>query len=218
MKRGLNILCVLVVLVLSFSIFQYIQVLGGAFMDGFNAGLEQQDAIMGGEDMKHIAMIPVAVNPDKFGVYTDSVYNTMSGEYVPMHYSRILLELDTKPTAYQLFMQYLSGIAIIIAKIFAIFWFVKLIVCINKGTVFCWKNVSLLRKLGVALIIAFIFDLIASLLYAPAVSELFAMEGYRIAFLELISSVNLVLGLVSFIVAQVFALGLRMQEEQELTI
>jgi hypothetical protein len=49
-------------------------------------------------------------------------------------------------------------------------------------------------------------------------ADAFALKGYSMHLSELLSITTLVLGIISFIIAEVFAIGLRLQEEQELTI
>lgn len=220
MKRSLNILCVLVILVLSYSVVEYLFIDGhvDAFVDGFNAGYEsarngELDSETEAMDMKTVSLIP-----NNYTYFKDSIYNTVSQSYVPAHNVRMHVGFKGNEYPLQGMVETLSFLIVLIAKIAAFVWFIKLIIAINKGEIFSWKNIRRLRWLGVMLILAFVFSAIPSISSYYAIKELFALENYRLTGSDLLSSLNLVLGLVALIVAQVFAIGLRMQEEQELTI
>ena len=80
-----------------------------------------------------------------------------------------------------------------------------------------WKNVRRLRWLGVALLLNFISEAVPALMNDYELSSVFSLSGYSME--TSIDSVMLViLGLVSLIVGEVFAIGLKMKEEQDLTI
>ena len=218
MKNRLNILCLLVVLVLSFSVFQQVYFIAHAGMDGFRAGMDAAAQNSIEMEYKGINMRPLAFMPKTFGVYSDSIYNTVSQSNVPMHLNMVLVDLDAEQSLFEKLVDNLCNTLSIIAKIFAVVWFIKLIISINKKNIFCWANVRWLRKLGIAMIVAFVGNVIPLVMSAITINEIFANENYNLMLSGLVDSINLVLGLVSLIVAQIFALGLRMQEEQELTI
>lgn len=113
--------------------------------------------------------------------------------------------------------QVLSGLLAILAVIASTVLFVQLIVSINKSDIFNWKNVRRLRWLGVTLLLSFISEAVPALMNDYELSSVFSLSGYSME--TSIDSVMLViLGLVSLIVGEVFAIGLKMKEEQDLTI
>ena len=74
-----------------------------------------------------------------------------------------------------------------------------------------------LRWLGVTLLLSFISEAVPALMNDYELSSVFSLSGYSME--TSIDSVMLViLGLVSLIVGEVFAIGLKMKEEQDLTI
>ena len=99
----------------------------------------------------------------------------------------------------------------------ALIIFVMLILSINKSQIFEWKNVRRLRWLGSLLIMSFVFYLIPQVVNYWGLKEVFALEHYIIAPLAL-QTTDLLLGLGCLIVAETFAIGLKMKEEQELSI
>ena len=100
MKRRLNILCVIVVLVLSYSVFET----GYYFVVGVKAGVEagidgnaseaSQKELM---NMKYISLLPEHLSGlGENGFFQDSVYNERSGEYVPVSFNSMVVSVDTE--------------------------------------------------------------------------------------------------------------------------
>ncbi|UVV57047.1 DUF2975 domain-containing protein [Bacteroides fragilis] len=111
----------------------------------------------------------------------------------------------------------ISGLLAVFAIIASTVLFIQLIVAINKSDIFNWKNVRRLRWLGVALLLNFISEAVPAPMNDYELSSVFSLSGYSME--TSIDSVMLViLGLVSLIVGEVFAIGLKMKEEQDLTI
>ncbi len=227
MKRRLNILCSLVVLVLSLSVLQTIYFLGHAFVDGVNAGYEntQTKSMLGNNtgskvpDLDIMAhMRSIAVVPNEYSNVNDSIYNVVSNSYVPAHFEQVMVSIPTSPSIVLNVVEYLMHFGTLITALMAFVWFVKLIAKINKGDIFSWDNVQRLRQLGVILILNFLFNFVPTLMDMIFLSHMFAMSNYKLMFSDMFLTINLVLGLLSMIVAQVFAMGLRLQEEHELTI
>ena len=104
MKRRLNILCVIVVLVLSYSVFET----GYYFIVGVKAGVEagidgnasgaSQKKLM---NMKYISLLPEHLSGlGDNGLFQDSVYNERSGEYVPVSFNSMMVSVDTESTTW----------------------------------------------------------------------------------------------------------------------
>lgn len=220
MKRRLNVLCLLVILVLGYSVFESLYQVGlimkSSYEMGYQAGIENKDVRAEMEKIENIK--PVAVFPDNFPVFSDSILNEKTGEYVPMIYSQMIVSVETQPNIWQMFVLKLTAFANIFAVIFAIFIFIRLIISINKSDIFNWKNVRRLRWLGWSLIFSFIFSVIPMAMTSIILSDAFSLKGYSLHLTEFMSITNLVLGLSGLIVGEVFAIGLRMKEEQDLTI
>lgn len=84
--------------------------------------------------------------------------------------------------------------------------------------IFTWKNVSLLRWIGMLIIGVFAVKWLVGLGGSYVTSQIFVLDGYAIDWFRSFDSVLLVLGVLSLIVAEVFAMGLKQREELELTI
>lgn len=218
MKRRLNVLCLIVLLVLGYSIIEMTYYVGMGIKTGLQRGFNEEVSL---QEKKEIANLQlVYLMPENFDgdILNDSVFNEKSGEYVSASFGQLAVSVDTKPSVLSRIVTILLVIADYVAIIWALVLFVRLIIAINRSDIFNWKNVRRLRRLGVMLIVSFGCALSIALLSLYNVKEVFAMSGYSLTMGEMVQITSLVLGLSALIVAEVFAIGLKMKEEQELTI
>lgn len=221
MKRRLNILCVIVMLVLSYSVLETTYYFFIGAKAGMDAVAEKGIGTMAHKkilNMKYINVVPHDLSTLGSNFFLDSVYNEKSGSYVPATYSTLIVSVDNHPTTGETIVE--KGLIILqmLMYIWAIVLFIRLIVSINKSDIFNWRNVRRLRRLGVALIISFACTLLVAWLDCLSLNEVFSLRGYELTFSDVVNTTTLVLGLCSLLVGEVFAIGLKMKEEQELTI
>ena len=102
MKRRLNILCLVVMLVLSYSVLeQGYYIFLGAKM-GAQTGMELEKkgndiaAYKELANLKVVNLMPYSMKPLDF--FRDSVYNEKSKSYVPAVYSSMVVSVDTHDT------------------------------------------------------------------------------------------------------------------------
>lgn len=216
MKRRLNIFCVIVMLVLGFSVLEtgYYAALG--FQAGVKAsmGEEKREEVM---HMKFVHLLPAGIERGA-GFFRDSVYNAKSGSYVPAAYSSLMVSVPTSPSPWLMGVEGLLSILQLGVLLWAVVLFVRLVVSINRSDIFNWRNVRRLHRIGIALVTGFCCTLASAWLNIHSLEGAFALEGYRLSMTDAVSTTLLVLGLCALIVGEVFAIGLRMKEEQELTI
>ena len=230
MKRRLNILCLLVFLVFCYSVFN----MGRDFGHGFSEGMKISHS--GNQSVEQAINFRIAtLMPKDFSSFKDSVYTTLmlpvwkvwrkkcstadskAGSYVPVAYTQMVTNVKVDRSTWMMVAQVISGLLAVFAIIASTVLFIQLIVAINKSDIFNWKNVRRLRWLGVALLLNFISEAVPALMNDYELSSVFSLSGYSME--TSIDSVMLViLGLVSLIVGEVFAIGLKMKEEQDLTI
>lgn len=221
MKRRLNILCLIVMLVLSYSVLAQAYY----FFIGAKAGVEV--AVKDGQsktasrellNMKYINLTPHSFSLTDGHFFCDSVYNEKSGTYVPAAYSSMAVIVDIHPAVWETILGSILPFLELILYIWAIVLFLRLIISINKSDIFNWKNVRRLRRLGFALVAGFCCTFAAAYLALREVEEVFTLSNYDLNLSDAVSITTLVLGLCSLIVGEVFAIGLKMKEEQDLTI
>lgn len=223
MKRRLNILCVLVMLVLGYSVLESAYLMGRGFGEGLAIGMNMVKKEKGKTpDVNKLnnvyGMKAIALMPNNFTGYTDSVYNEKSATYVPAVYNQMVVIVPTKSDIWGMLVPQLFILISLFTTLLTIVLFVKLIVSINKSDTFNWKNVYTLRWIGGSLILSYFCIAIPAYIAGYQLSEVFALRGYSLHQSDLTSVTTLVLGITSLIVAEVFAIGLRLKEEQDLTI
>ena len=112
----------------------------------------------------------------------------------------------------------LLSLLILAANIWALVVFIRLVISINRSDIFCWRNVRRLRRLGVLLVVAFACSWLSAWVEVEAVRDVLSIPHYELTTTDVVDRISLLLGLCALIVGEVFAIGLRMKEEQDLTI
>ena len=102
---------------------------------------------------------------------------------------------------------YLYGFVVIAAAIVSFVCFLRFILNVNQNNVLTGENVNLLRLTGVGLLIITVFSLC---------STLWEGENLAVAFDKAIGL--MIFSVFNLIVAEAFAIGLKLKEEQDLTI
>ena len=102
---------------------------------------------------------------------------------------------------------YLYGFVVIVAAIVSFVCFLRFILNVNQNNVLTGDNVKLLRLTGVGLLFITVFSLCLTLWEAGNFAE---------AFDEAIGL--MIFSVFNLIVAEAFAIGLKLKEEQDLTI
>ena len=100
----------------------------------------------------------------------------------------------------------------------AIVQFYKLINAINHEVIFDWMNVRRLNRIGRNLLISFMLSQAYMITNYWEATRLFELEGYEHNFWCDFQPMTLIMGLIALLVGRIFAIGLQMKEEQELTI
>ena len=102
---------------------------------------------------------------------------------------------------------FLLGFVVIVAAIVSFVCFLRFILNVNQNNVLTGENVNLLRLTSIGLLIITVFVLC---------STLWEGENFAVAFDETIGL--MIFSVFNLIVAEAFAIGLKLKEEQELTI
>ncbi|WP_163211279.1 DUF2975 domain-containing protein [Bacteroides sp. 519] len=160
----------------------------------------------------------ISLLPDNFIDFNDSIFNKKTNTYVPAFYAQLGVSVPTEKNISLEITSMLSYFICMLTVLAAIIVFILIIISINNSNIFSWKNVSRLRWLGGLLVVSFITSVIPAFISFHILTKSFAVEGYSMHIHDFISIITLVLGVLSYIVAEIFAIGLRLKEEQDLTI
>lgn len=219
MKKQLNLICILIFFFVGLSLVPTIYMMCNGFVDGFKAGVSQTEkAHEQGENSMDI-LSPVALNlwPKSLTSASDKVFNQKDQKWYSSSQIKTLVWVDSKKMGLARFGGLLTLIGLFfIAK--AIIQFYKLINAINHEVIFDWANVRRLNLIGRNLLISFVAMQAYMITNYWMASHLFELEGYQHNYWCDFQSMGLIMGLIALLVARIFAIGLQMKEEQELTI
>lgn len=239
MKRKLNIYCALTIIVLLFSLSEHLY----GFFVGVKSGVEaaQEEFETCSKNGKSTAynagkamgkgtreglllqnIRSVDLMPTTFLHNEKWIKEDLKGDSVAIWPMQAIVSISPKAeTKSNVLLQFCLSVFPLIISVFAIVaivYFFKLIRRINRHEVFSWHNVRLLHKLGYFLIAFALLDTAYSLINAIIMADKFVLNGYSINYFSCCSFITLLLGLVSLIIAETFSVGLKLQEEQDLTI
>lgn len=231
MKRRLNILCIIVLLLMGWSVLEmgYYMMVGAT--TGFKAGWEyakqqaedpqapptpEMEVIGQLHHMEHVHLHPRTFDMEQW--LADSVYNAKTGRYVPAMYAELMVSVPREESTAMQAAGSLLGLLKLAASIWAIVLFIRWVVAVNRADIFTWRNVRRLRLMGVLMLVSCAATWLMEYLTLHDLEQAFALPGYELSLAGTVSLSVLLLGLCSLIVAEVFAIGLRMKEEQDLTI
>lgn len=107
---------------------------------------------------------------------------------------------------------------ILVGGIMALIGMIKFVRCLYRCEVFSWHTVKYLRRTGWGMMICGGSTTVLALLQCYSAYQTFAPEYYRVNFSEHVETGYFIFSLFLLLMAEAFAQGLRLQEEQELTI
>ncbi|MDL2243925.1 DUF2975 domain-containing protein [Parabacteroides sp. OttesenSCG-928-J18] len=186
--------------------------LGTSFVRGFMDGWNSYEEV----PMEHVMFLDIHLTPEVSGSTVGELINEKTGEVMPANIRSATVNVapDTPFQTYQTISAFLLVGAIILIAVY----FLKIIIAVNRSVVFDWINVKRIRNMGIGLLVVFVLDF-GNFIYSKIlVDQLIEIEGYRTIGNESFSFLYFILGLSAFLIAEVFAIGLRLREEQELTI
>ena len=231
MKRRLNILCLIVLLLMGWSVLETAYYMAVGATTGFKAGWEyakqqkenpqatktpEMETIGQLQYMEHVHLSPKTFDMEHW--LADSVYNARTQQYVPAMYAELMVSVPRIESTAMQIANTLLGLLKLAVSIWAIVLFIKWVVAVNRSDIFTWHNVRRLRRMGVLMLVSCAATWLVEYLTVHSVEQVFTLPGYELSLAGTVPLSVLLLGLCSLIVAEVFAIGLRMKEEQDLTI
>ncbi|MDL2256193.1 DUF2975 domain-containing protein [Parabacteroides sp. OttesenSCG-928-K15] len=183
-----------------------------SFVEGFMQGWNSYEP----EQTEDVMFVDVHLLPEVSGSSVSELINEKNGEAMPANIMRATVEIA--PDGFYRAFETLCGFLLLGLIIAISIYFIKIIIAVNRSIVFDWQNVKRIRYMGVGLLLVFVLDF-ANFIYSKLfVEQLVEIEGYRVVGDLSFSFLFFILGLVAFLVAEVFAIGLKLKEEQEFTI
>lgn len=221
MKTKLNILCALLFIAIAGSIVTTVYEGSHDFFWGWQRADKEQASMSASEAgvADEARSMYLTLRPETIGLYTDSVYNAKSGEWLPLQYRDVVVEANRPIESWwKSAISIISAMVLAFSALFQLLFFCLLVYDINKSIIFEWSNVSKLRFIGSAMLVSFVMHTLYTYLeYSTSVLVL-DLPGYIISSTEIWNFHLLIPGLGILLMGEVFAMGLKLREEQELTI
>jgi len=172
------------------------------------------------ESKRDYESFSLRLNPDKVFA-PDSLYNEKTGKWMLSCAKEVNVYIKKDEIEYpyvnDIIVKLLFVIIAVAGSYMLIVNFVKILISVNRSVIFDWINVRRLRKIGTGLILIFIADAIISIYESVLAIGILKISNYSII-METFSENLLIEGMIAFIIAEIFAVGLRLKEEQDLTI
>ncbi len=217
MKRKFNVLSTIVFIILAINLSESFYYAGLGFAEGMDMAINKHR----NPDKYLLTKTPTAIAfmPTDMTEPCDSVVNTVTGEKTGIIASQAMVWMDKEDLGGVLgFIAGFLAIGSCVLMLLVIWHFFKFIKNINRMEIFTWKNVNLLETMGGLLVIVFVMNLAYSAIQYWQVSQVFALKGRIFDFMTPLTDSTLILGILAMIIGEVFAMGLKMREDQELTI
>ena len=179
-----------------------------SFKKGYEEGARSHNTIPDNLYPISLEVVPIE------GIANDSIFNPIAERKVPYQVSEITTY--TQPSVWITLVMIISGLSYI-AFILAFFLFIQFLVEVSKQNVFCEANVWRIRFLVysyTAIVIS--MELFAWIAGGSAIAQT-QIPGYQIID-HAEASPSWIPVIMMIILAECFAIGVKMKEEQELTI
>ena len=154
-------------------------------------------------------------------LFNDSIYNKRTGEYEPMMLNAVVV--NSPKTDKMKFAAHTIGISVLgllafVALAVCLFFFFKIVMAVNRGEIFTNKMERWLNVCGILLIVDYVIEWAMLLILYFQNKAIFEFANYNVVVTQMPSLTILLAGMGTLLIAQIFAIGRRMKEEQELTI
>lgn len=220
MKKIVNILCVIILIILVTMLALSVC----SFGMGFGKGVSASDDMFNSGDaygMENVYMSPDTEKSNSF--FPDSL-ELSDGEKIPMIVQHAIVcppEMETDHGKFFnplivntiLILTYLAFMVVVVVK------FIKFIININKDRIFVVKNVRLIKQMGIWLLVAAAVYIVYGILGDIRLAGLhLSPRNYVITADWNVPWSNIILGLLALLISEIWKMAFKMKEEQELTI
>lgn len=212
MKTRLNIISLLILLVFGIHI-------GYAVYRGFenaNKSMKKYDENSSVEQRSSSLVTLNTHNP----IVIDSIFNEKTGSWLPVQTEKVAVPVPI--ARYDNLLNIWSDCVFVFVVLFGLptllICFYKVIRSVNAVVIFDKKNISRLRIIGLTFLALWVAVNMRNLVMSWDLFTLLANTTYSLERGGLSNLSFLIYGLISFLSAEVLAIGLRLKEEQDLTI
>ncbi len=215
MKKKLNLFCALIFVAIVCDLLA----MSNAAVTGFSAGMKQgmeKRAIheTSLSNYCNISLLPVEINEANAVTMTGN----SSGESREAWPTQLIVPMKEHVSPFVAMFKLLYTLALAVVGVAALVAFIIFVRNINKSIIFSRRNISLLRVMGWCLVAAGAIASADGCYDTYIAQQVFSLEGYVVDYSSAVNITSIIFGLFSLVMAEAFAIGLKMKEEQELTI
>lgn len=215
MKKRLNIFCLLIILILSAEVGYMCGIFCRGVVDGFNEGMNAPAGteLSTGETVS-LSVLPLGSSPENAFKATDKETGKTYEVWPATFMMKKNFETSTSVTVINI----LTSLIIFAASIIALVAFIKFIIGVNHNQVFTLKSVKRLRLMGWMFLAACAAKFISSLIDTQIIANHFLPHGYVLNYADIVPFDALIFAIFTFIIAEAFTIGIKLKEDQDLTI
>lgn len=215
MKTRLNILSLLILAVFIYATGHEIYLGATDFRQGANERRSYKEDPS--DSLEPPYYLDLMLN-SKGDVPVDSIYNKNTGRFYPVEYTSMKFYPKKEKSSWYIIMACFSSVFIILLFPVLIVCFWNVISSVKQARIFEHNNIRRLRIIGLCFCLLAILTGIPNLIMEIEAKKFLSIDGYSIVSGEWFASSLWIYALISFLVAEIFAIGLRIKEEQDLTI
>lgn len=215
MKKRLNLFCILIFVVLACDVM----LMSRVFIAGISGGMRHAEerrvcAEAGIYQHRALGLLPTDLTLANAQTLTDKA----TGRHMAAWPTQLIVPetgaggvaVSAFKLSFSLVFGALSGAALMS--------FILFVRNVNKNRIFMPLNIRLLHIVGWCLVAAGVIATAYGCYDTYVAGQAFSLEGYTVDYGQATSISGIIFGLFSLVMAEAFAVGLRMKEEQELTI
>lgn len=220
MKTRLNILSLLILAVFIFAAGYEVYLGATDFRQGYNERSNTTTTTYRKEASKSLELpyyIDLTLNT-KGDIPVDSIYSEKTGCFYPVEYTSMKIYPKEESPFWLILVVFCATFLIMLIFPLLIICFWKVISSVKQAKIFEHNNILRLRIIGLCFSLLAVLAGIPDFLMEIEAKKLVAIDGYSIVSGGWFSSSLWIYALISFLVAETFAIGLRLKEEQDLTI
>lgn len=204
--RILGIIAILVIVTeFIFSITADRKDISDSFMEGFNSTNQK-------EHFESYRSVAVSVRPLET-TRLDSLTNSYTKENVPYKIKKV--DVPIHPSVWSTIIMVFGGLSAF-AILAGIYCLIRLLIAISKRDVFSRVNIVRIRVFTYSLVIFQLLNSLLEWLDHLTVTKQIALKGYEIKDFHLSADWTLLVVLILF--TEIFAVGVKIKEEQDLTV
>lgn len=211
-KALINFTSIVIIAILAFSVFSPIL----SMVSGLNDAMVHDDTMIETYTPVEIKMqssMRTMLEP------TDTIVFDNSEAYPMVVQGAVVMIPDSKVSMAPVNIFMIGYILNVVLFIALLVFFVRFIIRVNKGIIFERLNIRLLWRIALCLIAMSVLSIVSGIADMMTVSSLnLTLEGYELGANWTFPWTTLMLGFLSILMAEIWTRGLKLKEDQDLTI